>query len=471
MPRKKAAPVVEVEKPITASVTFQESEEGRTYLAWLAPEGQETDGDGRYILGPIGWRDGRLPFTFSDVEGDPHGEARLVGNLDNLRREERDGTMWVVADLDWDDDELALEAKRLVDEDRLTGISIHPTAGEGFMVCGIPPEPTEAKIREAAEEFDWEECEDPKMVMVGLEIGSATLLMLPAFADAEVVTATLTIPGGTTITGPGITISGEGLSVSGLTFMSDNTIGTDRTVTAAADLFAPPRDWFTAQLDGPTPLTVDEDGRVFGHLALWNTCHRGFTDVCITPPRDGVDYSEFHANATCPTDQGLVNCGVLTVDVSHADVRASGQAAKRHYDHTGTVAAYVRAGDDEWGVWVAGAVRPDLDKGKVELLRRLSLSGDWRPRSGTYYLLAAQAVPVPGFPVRALVAAGVQELLTTVGPKSVYVPPEPTDLALVASAIELLSEKVESLAEELAQERRRRELAEMLTLFEDQPVT
>src|SRR5690606_39207537 len=52
------------------------------------------------------------------------------------------------------------------------------------------------------------------------------------------------------------------------------------------------------ELDGPTPVTVDwETGRIFGHIATWGTCHAGFSDVCITPPKnprgDG-EYSWFH---------------------------------------------------------------------------------------------------------------------------------------------------------------------------------
>jgi hypothetical protein len=51
--------------------------------------------------------------------------------------------------------------------------------------------------------------------------------------------------------------------------------------------------WFrNPHLDGPTPLTVTDDGRVYGHLALWGTCHTGFDGVCIEPP---------HSPPTTPT--------------------------------------------------------------------------------------------------------------------------------------------------------------------------
>lgn len=133
----------------------------------------------------------------------------------------------------------------------------------------------------------------------------------------------------------------------------------------------------------------------------------------------------------------LIGVGCLTVDVSHADVRASTSDAKRHYDHSGTTAAFTKAGQDAYGVWLAGAVAPWATEENIEKLRRLSLSGDWRPKGGSYFLIAAQAVPVPGFPIRARVASGVQVSLTTIGPTND--PADPlegvSDMALVAAAL------------------------------------
>jgi hypothetical protein len=39
----------------------------------------------------------------------------------------------------------------------------------------------------------------------------------------------------------------------------------------------PPREWFDLpEANDPTPLTFTADGQVFGHLALYETCHSGF---------------------------------------------------------------------------------------------------------------------------------------------------------------------------------------------------
>lgn len=463
---------------LTAAIQYVDSDTGRNYTVRLIPENTLTDDpSNRYPVGPISWRDGRLPFTFSDVEGEPHEEARHVGNLFNLRREEIDGTTWVVADLDWDTDELALEAKRLVDEDRITGVSIHGTDLDAYLICGVPEVPSAESVKALAGAFDPQACPETEWVeaWVDLVIGSATLLMLPAFEEAEVIVAAEQLQASTTemtVTQPAINF----VTLSNNTFDSDGPAGIEVPEVwgiVASDLKRPPVDWFADPLlTEPTPLTIDDNGRVMGHLALWSTCHRGFDSQCVTPPPDSTDYEEFHANAHITLDDGgQLGVGCLTFDVSHADTRISAAAAKRHYDHSGTVGAFVRAGQDDVGVWVAGAIRPGLTEDQIELMRRLSLSGDWRPKDGQYFLIAAQAVPVPGFPIRAKVASGVVEELTTRGPSNEFNPLEDvSEEALVASAVQHLVNEVRELRAELLEEKRMRDYEKAMEAFEEAEV-
>ncbi|MEV4895107.1 hypothetical protein AB0K48_37590 [Nonomuraea sp. NPDC055795] len=99
---------------------------------------------------------------------------------------------------------------------------------------------------------------------------------------------------------------------------------------------------------------------------------------------------------------------------------AGAPAAVAHYDNTCAQIAVVRAGEDEHGIWVAGALIPGVTPEQVAELRRSPLSGDWREVRGRLELVAALAVNSSGFPiphprvelaqqgrVRALVAAGV----------------------------------------------------------------
>lgn len=180
---------------------------------------------------------------------------------------------------------------------------------------------------------------------------------------------------------------------------------------AAGD--ALPRAWFDdPKLTGPTPLTVMDDGRVFGHLATWKNCHIGFPGQCVTAPKSRAQYAYFHTGEVV-TDGGPVSVGRVTIGTGHANTRYGFQAAVEHYDHTGHQAAVVRAGEDKFGIWVAGAALPGTD---VAELRRSPLSGDWRRIGGNLELVGALAVNTPGFPIpRAMTASGEPLALVAAG--------------------------------------------------------
>jgi len=202
-------------------------------------------------------------------------------------------------------------------------------------------------------------------------------------------------------------------------------------VASAADL--PPVEWFEdPKLDGPTPFTVTEDGRAFGHLAAWNTCHTGIVDACRTPPRSATNYAYFRvhgARARTP-DGEVVRVPVGYASISrapgvggHAAARVGMSAAEvaAHYDNTCTAAAELAAGEDAHGIWVAGRVMPGLDADARYKLEGAALSGDWRRIRGSMELLAALAVNYPGYPVpwRSLVAGGEPQAIVAAG----YRPP------------------------------------------------
>lgn len=166
------------------------------------------------------------------------------------------------------------------------------------------------------------------------------------------------------------------------------------------------------KLTGPTPLTFTDDGRVFGHIATWGTCHIGFGGQCVTPPHSATDYAYFHTGEVV-TDAGPVPVGHLTFDTGHAGSKLAAGATIRHYDHTGTVGADVMCGDDAYGIWVSGNVR-DLDASQLRAFRAAPPSGDWRTIGGNLELVAVLSVNTPGFPV-ARVASGVPMALVAGG--------------------------------------------------------
>lgn len=200
-------------------------------------------------------------------------------------------------------------------------------------------------------------------------------------------------------------------------------------ITASAAGMAPiepPTDWFEdPELAEPTPLTIDDDGRLYGHLATWGTCHVGIRDACVQPPPSELDYALFHLGHIKTAEGDLVPVGTFTMDTGHAPLaHADGrpvtmQQALAHYDNTGTAVADVRCGEDDHGIWFAGAIRPDLEASKVRALRAAQISGDWRKHSGHLEFCAGLAVNVPGYPVvrprTALAASGDATALVAAG--------------------------------------------------------
>lgn len=192
-------------------------------------------------------------------------------------------------------------------------------------------------------------------------------------------------------------------------------------LTAAAAPVEPPAAWFADPgLSETTPLTVTDGGRVVGHLAVWDTCHTGMSGRCVTPPRSASNYSQFRMGAVLTAEGTQVPVGHLTAGTGHAPVEAGIPVGDVvfHYDHTGYVVADVAAGEDEVGIWLAGALRPDATPEQVRVLRASPLSGDWRALGGKLELVAALAVNTPGFPIpRQLVAHGAPVALIAPGPR------------------------------------------------------
>jgi hypothetical protein len=177
-------------------------------------------------------------------------------------------------------------------------------------------------------------------------------------------------------------------------------------ITAAVAPLKPPREWLEfPEADEPTPLTITADGQIFGHLALWETCHRGFLNgtysECIKAPRSQTNYEQFYAGGQMQADDGeMLPVGRLTYDTSHAPLTADLRAAARHYDSTGAVGGFARAMDGQYGIWLSGVARSDLSPEGLRDLRANPPSGDWRLlRTNQLELVASLAVPVPGFPV------------------------------------------------------------------------
>lgn len=173
----------------------------------------------------------------------------------------------------------------------------------------------------------------------------------------------------------------------------------EHSLIAAMDVKPPAHVFAAPQLKGPTPLTVTDEGHVYGHLATWRQCHMGVGNKCVIAPRSKANYKWFKTGSVVCDDGSTLRIGKITIGTGHADKRYGIIPATEHYDDTGTCVAVVNAGEDSFGVWVAGALVAGVTEDRIAELRRSPLSGDWRRVDGNLELVAALAVNNPGFPV------------------------------------------------------------------------
>jgi hypothetical protein len=193
-------------------------------------------------------------------------------------------------------------------------------------------------------------------------------------------------------------------------------------VAGASFPVAPPDEWFqNPNLPGPTPLTVDESGHVYGHIATFDVPHIGMPGK-VHAPRSKSGYAFFKTGQLVTASGAKINVGQLTLAGGHAPLSADAATAVAHYDNTDSAMVDLNIGDDRWGIWVAGAVRPEITTDQLRSLRAAAPSGDWRPINGNLELVAICQVNVPGFPVaRARVASGAVVALVAAGARPLAV--------------------------------------------------
>jgi len=218
---------------------------------------------------------------------------------------------------------------------------------------------------------------------------------------------------------------------------------------AASGPWRPPAAWFAdPKLSVPTPITITDSGRIYGHAAQWGTCHVGYADTCVQPPRE--DAHPYYMTGEVVCDDGTpVAVGQITVGTGHAPLHLGAGPAAEHYDNTGHAVADVAVGNDRHGIWVAGAIRPGADPDLVHQLRAAGqVSGDWRRIGGQLRLVGLLAVNVPGFPVpkmRARVASGQPLALVAAGRPTVAPPvlsQEEKERQAVRTVMEMLRNRV-----------------------------
>jgi hypothetical protein len=395
---------------------------GTKFRTMLAPIGLSTGDGRRFAEGGISLADIPFPFEWARSREGGHDGAVSVGVVQEatvLTVKEAVAADWVSADAakGLDPKMTAVWAKGQMydDADRETmprlaedvaeamhlmsggtlGPSVDLDSFEGVPVMEGTDDPVTWEVIESYYE---EHGEEPKLELLITEgrVRAATLVSIPAFAETsrplELIEA------------------------------DEDTESALALVASVATQTRPPVAAFTLpELDGPTPITWDwENGRVFGHIATWQTCHVGYADVCVTAPKDSSGaYAAFNRFPVETEDAGTVWAGRITVGGRHASLDLDASRTMTVYDEK-TVAAHVRAYTDAYGIVVAGPIELPEDSPHRAALDRRKVSGDWRETSEGLSLVEVLALSPgprahaePGFPIPGTFSrAGRQVALT-----------------------------------------------------------
>lgn len=335
----------------------------RTWSAVLARLGVPT-GDGRIIAPGAGSsRDLPLPLAWQELSGDGHGGSMVVARIESLHI--GDGMVTATGSM--------LDSAPYAVIEQLEAGLLGPSVD--------------------LDDIEYTMDDQERLVITKWRIAGATLVAIPAFADVSL-----------TLDPEPVEPMEGGLEVSVPDWLQ----------ASAATFTLPPLDWFRQpDLDRLTPITISDSGRVFGHIAGWETCHIGLPG-CVTPPSSTSGYSYFHVGEQATAEGAVIPVGTLVAGPRHADVSLAFRGAQAHYDDPKAAVARVMAGEDEYGIWVAGWVLPGSTEEARATFRASPVSGDWRRVGGNLELIAVCSVNAPGFPVpRARVAfsAGHQQTL------------------------------------------------------------
>lgn len=198
---------------------------------------------------------------------------------------------------------------------------------------------------------------------------------------------------------------------------------------------APPKEWFALPsnpADRNGPLEITADGRISGIIASEGTCHIAFANKCEPPPKSKTKYAAFRVGSVLTAEGDTVRTGPIVMDTVHPDLRRAASDAMAFYAHTGAAVADVVPYDTEFGIYIAGVMRPSATPEQIRNLRASDISPDWRFINGNpRECCALLAVNNGGFKVPQSLAASAGDYIMP-GDTAVAVKGEEI-LALVAS--------------------------------------
>lgn len=385
-------------------------EGARFRIPLVLPEEIETGDKRKFTADSVDLRNLPLPLLWQIFSDQGHKNSVVVGRIDHIERIEGGlGNAYGV----FDTGPYGRECERLVRNRMLNWVSADL---DKFEASVKDSSDEVAEVKALADDADLEdivkELEKPRekkivndeVTVTQGRISGVTVVAIPAFQECKIELDE-------DDSYPEVELGEDAVYEEVL----DDPESLSAALVASGAPVVPPREWFDSpKLPGPTPITVDDNGHVYGHIAVWNVSHIGLPGN-TKPPRSRSNYAYFRTGVI-RTEDGDVPVGQLTLAGGHADIQASAAQAVKHYDDTASAMADVAAGEDAFGIWVSGALRPDATPEQVRALRASAPSGDWRPIAGRLELVAVCQVNVPGFPVvRACVAGGSLTALVAAG--------------------------------------------------------
>lgn len=409
---------------------------------WSGPivvEGVPTGDKRRVMPDALTWRDLPLPLMFQrqtpEGRGNPHAGASLSGRITLL----------------WQDGPTVMGAGPI--DTGQDGADLARFMTDGPIGISVDLDDVDSQM-ECLETDAQGECVDGELQITKARIMGATACAFPAIPEAAIslVTAddyaTLTADHAATVAlamePHDFVDSGDGTcEACGLIQAEHNaavaaaSVHLDDPIVAAGGPLLPSESWFEDPgLHEPTPLQITDEGRIYGHLARWGQPHIALSGR--TAPKSGTGYAYFKtgsrmASCDCPERGGRVEVatGTITLGTGHASTErgVAARDAIGHYDHTGYAIADVNAGEDQFGIWIAGALRPDVAEERVVELRGGSLSGDWRWIGGRQEMVAALVVNVPGFPIPKTTAHESEGRMVALVAAGIVMPSRPVSLS------------------------------------------
>lgn len=165
-------------------------------------------------------------------------------------------------------------------------------------------------------------------------------------------------------------------------------------ITAALGGLVPFEDFYIPEADQPTKIVVDGDGRVYGHVSLWDQCHDGFQDQCIITPRPLDNYASFN-KAGPLTKRGQVETGPIFLLGSHRKI--GNREVTDVYGGIENIWADVRVTEGVHGPWMSGRVRPGVPDDMIYAARASRISGHWvNGKLKAIVSVGAEGYDVPG---------------------------------------------------------------------------